>query len=114
MLHLDNGRIDEHQVVPEEWMRDITTPSEHNPNYGYFTWLGTEHSEYRYYNRKTSTRVLHSEPYSAPDVIFFDGFGGQRVYIVPSRKLVVVRTGSITPAWDDAYLPNVIIGGLPE
>jgi len=114
LLHLDKGRVGERQVVPEKWMRDIATPSEHNPNYGYFTWLGTKHDEYRYYNRKTSTRVLHSEPYVAPDVIFFDGFGGQRVYIIPSRKLVIVRTGAITPDWDDAYLPNVIVRGLPE
>jgi len=114
LLHLDKGRVGERQVVPEKWMRDIATPSEHNPNYGYFTWLGTKHDEYRYYNRKTSTRVLHSEPYAAPDVIFFDGFGGQRVYIIPSEKLVIVRTGAITPDWDDAYLPNTIVRGLPE
>jgi len=114
MLHLDQGRVGSHQLVPEEWMLEIVTPSEHNPNYGYFTWLGTEHNQYRYYNRKTSTRVLHSEPYGAPDVIYFDGFGGQRVYIIPSRKTVIVRTGAIAPAWDDAYLPNVIVLGLPE
>jgi len=114
MLHVDHGRVGNHQLIPEEWMQDVVTPSEHNPNYGYFTWLGTEHSEYRYYNRKTSTRVLHSEPYAAPDVIFFDGFGGQRVYIIPSKKVVIVRTGAIAPGWDDSYLPNVIIGGLPR
>lgn len=114
LLHLNRGRFDGRQVVPEAWMQAITTPSERNPNYGYFTWLGTEHNEYRYYNRKTSTRVHHSEPYAAPDVIYFDGFGGQRVYIVPSRQLVIVRIGAISTDWDDAYLPNLIIRGLPE
>lgn len=112
MLHVTGGRIGGRQVVPEQWMRDIATGSRHNPNYGYFTWLGTEYEEYRYYNRKTSVRVWHSEPYLAPDVIFFDGFGGQRVYAVPSRKLVIVRTGSIANDWDDAYLVNTIIRGL--
>ena len=114
LLHLNLGRVGNQQLVPAQWMRDIATPSEHNPNYGYFTWLGTEHSEYRYYNRKTSTRVLHSEPFVAPDVIYFDGFGGQRVYIIPSRKLVIVRTGAITPGWDESLLPNVIVRGLTE
>lgn len=114
LLHLNEGRIGGRQVVPAQWMRDIATPSEHNSNYGYFTWLGTEHSEYRYYNRKTSTRVLHSEPYPVKDVIYFDGFGGARVYAIPSKRLVIVRAGNITPNWDDAYLPNIIIGGLPE
>jgi len=114
LLHLNAGRFGGRQIVTAEWMKAAATPSEHNPNYGYFTWLGTEHNEYRYYNRKTSTRVLHSEPYVAPDVIYFDGFGGQRVYIVPSKQLVIVRTGSLSPGWDDAYLPNVIIRGLPD
>ena len=114
LLHLNEGRIAGHQIVPAAWIAATATPSEHNANYGYFTWLGTEHSEYRYYNRKTSTRVLHSEPFAAPDVRYFDGFGGQRVYIVPSRQLVIVRAGDISPGWDDAYLPNVIIRGLPD
>jgi CubicO group peptidase (beta-lactamase class C family) len=114
LLHLDQGRVGNRQVIPAQWMRDIVTPSEHNPNYGYFTWLGNRYDEYRYYNRKTSTRVFHSEPFAAPDVAFFDGFGGQRVYIIPSQRLVIVRTGRITPAWDDAYLPNTIIRGLPK
>ena len=114
LLHLDEGRLGDRQVVPADWIRQSQTPSEHNPNYGYFTWLGTEYNEYRYYNRKTSTRVLHSEPFLAPDVIFFDGFGGQRVYIIPSRRLVIVRIGRITPGWDDSYLPNVITLGLPD
>ena len=70
------------------------------------------HNEYRYYNRKTSTRVWHSAPYAAEDVAYFDGFGGARVYIIPSRELVIVRTGSIAPSWDDAYLVNTIIQGL--
>ena len=45
------------------------------------------------------------------DVIYFDGFGGQRVYIIPSKDLVIVRTGSITMDWDDAKLPNIISKG---
>ena len=114
LLHLNQGRIGERQVVPADWMKAIITPSEHNPNYGFFTWLGTEYSEYRYYNRKTSTRVLHSQPFLAPDVIYFDGFGGQRVYIIPSRRLVIVRIGDLTTNWDDSYLPNVITLGLPD
>ena len=115
LLHLTDGQIDGRQVVPAAWMRAIVSPGPHNPNYGFLTWLGKEHTEYRYYNRKTSVRVHHSEPYLAKDVIYFDGFGGQRVYAVPSLGLVIVRTGAITNAWDDAYLVNAIIRGIvPE
>ena len=53
-----------------------------------------------------------AEPFVADDVLYFDGFGGQRVYVIPSRRLVIVRTGSSTMSWDDAYLPNLIVRGL--
>ena len=112
LLHLDEGRIGDRQVVPAQWISDIATPGDINPNYGYLTWLGSEHDQFRYYNRKTSVRVFHSEPYVAEDVIYFDGFGGQRVYIIPSYRLVIVRTGDTSQSWDDAYLPNLVVRDL--
>ena len=59
--------------------------------------------------------IAHGEGnyFAAPDVIYFDGFGGQRVYIVPSRQLVIVHTGPMRQDWDDAILPNMIIRALP-
>jgi len=114
LLHLNAGRLDDRQIVPEQWIRAIVMPGEHNPNYGYFTWLGNEYEPKRLYNRKSSTGVTHSEPFVAPDVIYFDGFGGQRVYIIPSNRLVIVRTGDITPDWDDAYLPNLLVRSLQQ
>lgn len=114
LLHLNAGRVGDMQVVPEQWMQDVVTPGALNPNYGYFTWLGTEHNEFRYYNRKTNVRVFHSEPFVAKDVIFFDGFGGQRVYVVPSHSLVIVRIGDSTQSWDDSYLPNLIVRDLEK
>jgi len=112
LLHLNEGRMAGRQLVPVDWMRQIVIAGQHNPNYGYLTWLGNEFEEYRYYNRKTSVRVFQSEPFAAPDVIYFDGFGGQRVYIVPSRGLIIVRTGALAPEMDDAFLPNIMIRGL--
>jgi len=112
LLHLNEGRMAGRQLVPVDWMRQIVIAGKHNPNYGYLTWLGNEFEEYRYYNRKTSVRVFQSEPFAAPDVIYFDGFGGQRVYIVPSRGLIIVRTGALAPEMDDAFLPNVMIRGI--
>jgi CubicO group peptidase (beta-lactamase class C family) len=113
LLHLTGGRVGDRQVVPAQWMRDIITPSPTNPNYGYFTWLGTTYTQVRTYNSKSSAKAFHSEPFAAPDVIYFDGFGGQRVYIVPSRQLVIVHTGPVRQDWDDALLPNLIIRALP-
>jgi CubicO group peptidase (beta-lactamase class C family) len=114
LLHLEHGRVGERQVVPEQWMRDVVTPSERNPNYGYLTWLGTTYQKDRRYNRKSAAAAFHSEPFAAPDVIYFDGFGGQRVYIVPSKQLVIVSTGPLRQDWDDALLPNIIIRGMGD
>jgi CubicO group peptidase (beta-lactamase class C family) len=109
LLHLNRGRYNGEEVVPAAWMRDVVTPSPANPNYGYFTWLGTRHEETRVYNHKAGAFGYHSEPFAAPDVIYFDGFGGQRVYIVPSKSLVIVRLGDIVAKFDDAWLPNTLI-----
>ena len=38
--------------------------------------------------------------------------GGQRVYVVPSRELVIVRTGAAKTDWDDAIIPNAILRAL--
>lgn len=112
LLHLHQGRVGNRQVVPAAWMQQVIAPAPHNPNYGYLTWLGNEYAEYRAYNHKTATRAYQSAPFAAPDMVYFDGFGGSRVYIVRSLGLVIVRTGNIATDWDDARLPNTIIAGI--
>ncbi len=112
LLHLTGGRVGDRQVVPAQWLRDMVTPSPTNPNYGYYTWLGTTWEKVRRYNSRSSATAFHSEPFAAPDLIFFDGFGGQRVYIVPSKQLVIVHVGPLRQDWDDALLPNMILRAL--
>ena len=112
LLHLENGRANGRQIVPEEWIAAVRTPGPNNPNYGFLTWLGTEHVELRVYNSQASLRAYHSEPFAADDVAYFDGFGGQRVYIIPSADMVIVRTGALATDWDDARLPNLLLAGL--
>jgi hypothetical protein len=48
----------------------------------------------------------------AADIRYIDGFGGQRVYMVPSQELIIVRTGEAVFDWDDAIIPNAILRGL--
>lgn len=112
LLHLNGGQVNGEQVVPANWMQEVVRPSPRNANYGYFTWLGNEYVEHRYYNHKTSTNVYASEPFVAKDLVYFDGFGGQRVYVVRSMGLVIVRTGNLRTDWDDSYLPNLIVRNL--
>ena len=112
ILILNKGILNEKRIVSESWIEQMTSSSQLNPNYGYLTWLGMEHQERRIYNIKSTATGFHSEPYIDKDVIYFDGFGGQRVYIIPSQELVIVRTGAIKMDWDDAKLPNIISQGI--
>ena len=108
-LFVTGGVLDGVQVVPVEWLEQMTTPSPTNPNYGYQVWLGTEFVAERVYNPTVAVTAHHSEPFLAEDVIYLDGFGGQRVYAIPSRNLVIVRTGVPQLDWDDARLPNTVL-----
>ena len=112
ILILNEGKLGENQIVPKSWIKNMITPSLTNPNYGYLTWLGTKHEENRIYNPKSTATGFHSEPYEDRDLIFLDGFGGQRVYIVPSKRLVIVRTGMSQMEWDDSVLPNILSRGI--
>ena len=114
LLILNKGKIDGQRVVSEQWIDAMITPSALNPNYGYLTWLGGEHQENRMYNEKSSSTGYHSEPFLDRDIIYLDGFGGQRVYIIPSKNLVIVRTGSTRMGWDDSRLPNLISTDIIE
>jgi CubicO group peptidase (beta-lactamase class C family) len=109
------GQLGDREILPAAWIDAMTTPSPTNPNYGFQAWLGSPAGGKRFYNRNTPVGVRHSAPYLAADVVFFDGGGGHRVYVVPSRRLVIVRTGAVNrPDWDDAILPNSVLKGLAD
>lgn len=111
-LILGRGRLNGKQLISRDYMDAMLAPSPNNPNYGYQIWLGTTYDERRTYNPEGSFKAYHSEPFLAADMIYLDGFGGQRVYILPSQELVIVRTGEALQDWDDAKLPNAILRGL--
>tara|TARA_Y100001960_G_scaffold117738_1_gene126075 strand:- start:4684 stop:5859 length:1176 start_codon:yes stop_codon:yes gene_type:complete len=114
ILILNEGKLGQKQIVPKSWIRNMKIPAETNANYGYLTWLGTEHQENRIYNPKSSATGFHSEPFDDRDIVYLDGFGGQRVYIIPSKELVLVRTGATQMSWDDSVLPNIMSRALEK
>lgn len=110
----NKGLVGTRQIVPAAWIAQATAPSPRNPCYGKFIWRGKPWSKQRVYDPTTPFTAMHSAPYTADDLVFFDGFGGQRVYVVPSRKLTIVRTGETDMAFDDAMLPNLALAGLKK
>lgn len=119
LLHLNKGAVDGEQVLPVSWMEDVVTGSDVGPNYGYQTWLGSPYNAQRDYGPYVDAYVRHDEPYDADDVIYFDGAGGQRVYIIPSYDMVIVRTGTGgidfaagSFVWEDSRIPNMLMRGV--
>jgi CubicO group peptidase (beta-lactamase class C family) len=119
LLHLNEGKVGDEQIVPAEWIAQVITPSPTNPNYGFQTWLGTEYREKVDYGKGVGAHVPHSEPFEVRDMVYFDGANGQRVYVSKSMDLVIARTGKggldfRTGAflWDEPELPNMVIRGI--
>ena len=110
----NEGVVDGRQVIPAEWLTAMFSPSPNNPKYGLQAWIGSPHVTERFYNPNTPFGVKQAEPFLADDVVFFDGGGGQRVYVIPSADLVIVRTGMPSPDWDDGVIPNIILRDLGQ
>ena len=108
----NGGEFNGNAVLSAASVAALTTPSATNPAYGLHIWLGDAWQPERSYGPGTPSKVIHSAPFLAPDVWFFDGFGGQRVYIVPSANLVVARFGEVDFAYDDAIVVNALLRGL--
>ncbi len=109
----NKGVYNEEQIIPEGWVDQMLKPSRANPNYGMQLWIGTYHEEYRRYDPEFEAFAnYHSAPFLADDVFFLDGLGKKRLYVIPSYKLTILRTGPNDSNWDDSRLPNILIGAL--
>ena len=106
------GEWNGQQLIPAGWIAAITAPSPANPNYGMGIWRGSPWLRERHYSKEVSMTVPQREAFLADDVVYFDGFGGQRVYVVPSAGMVIVRAGEPVKDWDESALVNLALKGL--
>jgi hypothetical protein len=82
LLYLNNGIWFGDTILTPEWVRFTQEEAPHsNGDYGAQFWINK------------SGRELPDAP---RDIYFADGFQGQRIYIIPSKKLVIVRMGLTT------------------
>lgn len=109
----DQGKVDGTQVLSKQSIKQLITPSARNPNYGLHTWLGQTYQAKRFYNDQNIGPAFASmKPFMVDDMVYFDGIGGQRVYISRDEDLVIVRVGDMRFDWDDTHLPNLVIQTL--
>jgi len=83
---LQDGTWQGKRLLPEGWLDYSTTPTPNNPlnNYGAHFWLNAD---------PENKQLQRTWPDLPADAYSMDGFQGQRVIIIPSEQLVVVRLG---------------------
>jgi len=115
LLVKELGRFGSRQLLPANLVAQMISPAASNSGYGWQVWRGIDRLEGRFYNdRRSGLKVGQSQPFSIDDWVFFDGFGGQRVYISQSADLVVVRLGEAKMNWDESALPNAVVSALGD
>ncbi|MBM3513141.1 MAG: serine hydrolase [Alphaproteobacteria bacterium] len=119
MLFIDDGRWNGQRLLPDGYTATAITPTKENRFYGLGVYVASNYTDRRGAanpDRKVPM-TLHGEPYLASDLYLFDGNANQVVYIIPSQRLIVLRTGSAPPRgqgqeWDNAKLPNLVLAGI--
>lgn len=86
LLYLNDGVWNQERILPEGWVNYsfTPTPDASQGEYGAHFWLNAgapDNPKERWY------------PDAPTDMYSMNGYEGQRVFIIPSRKAVIVRTG---------------------
>jgi hypothetical protein len=101
-LLVNDGAYETEQIVPRGWIARMLADAR-----------GTHLQPGEPYD---AARSGAGEPYATRDVFFLAGFGKNRLWIVPSLGIVVLRTGGNRDGddWDDARIPNLVIRGAAD
>ena len=98
LLYYQNGRYSGEQILPQDWVSKTVQPSEaaNSNQYGYQFWLNGKNRD----GKKAYP--------SAPDDLYCaHGYGAQGIYIIPSKKLIVLRFG-LYEYDEDRFLNDVL------
>jgi CubicO group peptidase (beta-lactamase class C family) len=89
-LYRNNGKYKGRQIIPEDWIRkswgEYATSPWNGHRYGYHWWT-----------RESNGMKVH----------FAWGYGGQFIFVIPARQLVVVTTSSLNRGRDGRHLRAV-------
>lgn len=108
LLYLKDGVWNDERLLPEGWVKYTTTRTKGASlgEYGAQFWLNAG-------SEGDSTKRMY--PSVPADLYWADGFEGQNVFILPSKKLVIVKLSQTTgDALDDNGFLKQVIDLLPE
>jgi CubicO group peptidase (beta-lactamase class C family) len=104
LLYLQDGVWQGQRILPERWVKYSTTPTPKAPlgEYGAHFWLNAGSAS------NPNNRLWPGAP---RDAFAAQGFQEQKLIVIPSRKLVLVRFGATTDrkAWNtDAFIKDIL------
>lgn len=107
LLALNKGKWNNNQILPEAYLNNATSTSQNiNLAYGYLWWLNGKQS---YRLPQTQLEFNGTLISSAPNDMYCAlGKDDQKIYVVPSRKIVVIRMG------DAADTTNAALSNFDE
>ena len=110
------GRWEGKEVIDEASLRACFRGTEQNPAYGLTWWLKTPVSPSLLRAIPLLSRewgdVANSDRLP-DDLVAACGAGKQRLYVIPSRKLVIVRQGQLSRGFSDVEYLDLLLRGKP-
>ncbi len=92
-LYLRGGAWETKRILPEGWSDDVAVPATASDNqYGAYFWLNRDGVNGGEGGQDKTTRARFV-PGLPEDAYFMSGHEGQFVFIIPSKNMVIVRTG---------------------
>lgn len=107
LLALNRGKWKDEQIINETFFdASINTSQNINPSYGYLWWLNGK-ANYMLPRAQTvyPGTLIPSAP---PDMYAAMGAADQRIYVVPSKKMVIIRMGDAS----DPDNPDFAVSGF--
>jgi len=120
-LILGNGTFEGTNVISQDVLSSMTTPTEAGPGYGLSVWLNApvdpDASFFDYTPPDVTADGRKGMIYAnGPNDLFMAaGLNNQRLFVIPSREMVVVRFGRRDPTWHDGeFLARLLDGDAYE
>ncbi len=101
LLMLNKGKWENNQILNENYVNEATNTSQNiNKSYGFLWWLNGKAS---YHLPQTQFEFQGSIIPNAPNDMFMAlGKNDQKIYVIPSKKMVVIRMGDAADSVNNA------------